>query len=250
MIRGVLCDLSGVLYVGDDLVDGAKDALISLRAAGLPVRFITNVTRMPKIAILRKLAGLGLDVDADDLFTPVTAARVHLRERGHRALLLVHPDLLPEVADLGGPQPAAVLMGDAGPAFTYQHLNAAFRILLEGGELLAMGTNRYFREPGGFSLDLGPFVKALEYAADTKARVLGKPAADFFRAAVASMGLEANEVVMVGDDHETDVGGALAAGLQAILVRTGKYRAGDESLIEPAGGRVCDDLSAAADLIL
>lgn len=250
MIRGVLCDLSGVLYVGDDLVDGAKDALISLRAAGLPVRFITNVTRMPKSAILRKLAGLGLDVDPEDLFTPVSAAREHLRSHRRQAYLLVHPALLPEVTDLGGPEPAAVLMGDAGPSFDYQRLNDAFRVLLEGGELLAMGTNRYFRDVEGFSLDLGPFVKALEYAADTQARVLGKPAAGFFTAAVASMGLEVGEVVMVGDDYEADVGGALAAGLQAILVRTGKYRAGDESSIEPAGGRVCDDLNAAADLIL
>lgn len=250
MIRGVLCDLSGVLYLADQLVPGARDALISLRAAGLPVRFVTNVTRMPKVRILQKLAGLGLDVDEEDLFTPVSAARDYLRRQGLHAHLLVHPELMAEVADLAGSAPAAVLVGDAGSLFSYQALNDAFRKLLAGSTLLAMGNNRYFREPEGLSLDLGPFVKALEFAAGCEAIVLGKPSKDFFGAAVDSLGLAPEDVVMVGDDYEADVAGALAAGLQAILVRTGKYRKGDEALIGRPGARVCEDLNAAADLIL
>jgi HAD superfamily hydrolase (TIGR01458 family) len=250
MIRGVLCDLSGVLYVGEQLVPGSRDALISLRAAALPVRFVTNVTRIPRSQILRKLARLGLDVDEEDLFTPATAAREYLYHRGLSAHLLVHPEMLEELADLAGPAPAAVLLGDVGPALDYQLLNAAFRILHAGGELVAMGMNRYFRDVDGFSLDIGPFARALEFASGRGATVVGKPAASFFAAAVASLGLLNDQVVMVGDDYEADVNGALSAGLQAILVRTGKYQAGDEVLIECAGAQVCDDLSAAADLIL
>ena len=55
---------------------------------------------------------------------------------------------------------------------------------------------------------------------------------------------------MVGDDAEMDVHGALAAGLRGILVRTGKYRPGDEAKVEPHGGRVFDDLDAVVDYIL
>jgi len=113
-----------------------------------------------------------------------------------------------------------------------------------------MGSNRYFREDDGLSLDLGPFVAALEYAAELEAVVLGKPSADFFLAAVHSLDLPPQDVVMVGDDAEMDVRGALAAGLQGALVQTGKYRDGDETRVESRGGRTFEDLDAVVDYIL
>lgn len=250
MIKGVLCDLSGVLYIGDQCVPGARDAVISLAAAGVPVRFMTNATRTPKAKLLEKLYAMGLDVSEEDLYTPVMAARDYLSERKLIPHLLVHPNIQAELVDLASPNPNVVLMGDAGHAFTYESLNAAFRVLVEGAPLLAMGENRYFRETDGLSLDLGPFVHALEYAASTEAIVLGKPAPEFFLAAVRSMGIEPKQVVMLGDDYEADVDGALSAGLQAILLRTGKYRPGDETRLRHGGARVCDDIAAATDAIL
>jgi HAD superfamily hydrolase (TIGR01458 family) len=107
-----------------------------------------------------------------------------------------------------------------------------------------MGSNRYFKESDGLSLDIGPFLRALEYAAGVQGTVLGKPSADFFHAAVADMGLEPGEVLMVGDDAEADVQGALDAGLQACLVRTGKYRPGDEDRIDTQRARIAEDLAA------
>ena len=77
-------------------------------------------------------------------------------------------------------------------------------------------------------LDAGPFVAALEYAAGVEAVLLGKPSPEFFGSVLAEMGLGAGEALMVGDDFEADVGGAQAAGIPGILVRTGKYRRGDE----------------------
>jgi len=68
---------------------------------------------------------------------------------------------------------------------------------------------------------------ALEYAAGTTARVLGKPDRAFFDMALASIGLAAGEVVMVGDDIDADIGGAQSAGLRAVQVETGKYSARD-----------------------
>ncbi len=250
MIRGVLCDLSGVVYVGDRLLPGAQEALLSLRAAGVPLRFVTNVSRMPRWRILDHLSGLGMEVAENDLFTPVIAARAYLLEKQLTPHLLVHPDLQCELADLCGEHADVVLLGDAGHSFTYESLNRAFRILIEGAPLVALGSNRYFREGDGLSLDAGPFVKALEYAADTRARVMGKPSSEFFHSAVASLGLDPAEVVMVGDDVETDVQGALDAGMQAILVRTGQYRDGDAARVADSPVRICDDIGAATDLIL
>jgi len=243
-IRGVLLDLSGVLYVGDAPLPGALEALGRLQASDLPVRYITNTTRSPRGAIHRMLAGMGFRIPEGELFTAPGAVRAELERRGLKPQLLIHPDLAAEFEGLVTDEPDAVVLGDAGEGFTYARLNRAFRLLMEGAPLLAMGSNRYFKEQDGLSLDIGPFLKALEYAAGVQGTVFGKPSVDFFHAAVADMGLDPHEVLMVGDDVEADVQGALDAGLQACLVRTGKYRTGDDEQLDPRRAQVFDDLGA------
>ncbi len=247
VIRGVLLDLSGVLYVGGTPLPGALDAVARLQGSAMPVRYITNTTRSPRAAIHRMLTAMGFTIPEDEIFTAPGAVRAALKRDGLTPLLLIHPDLEPEFADFSGDVPDAVVLGDAGDSFTYKNLNRAFRLLMDGAPLLAMGNNRYFREADGLSLDIGPFLKALEYAADVQGTVLGKPSSGFFHGAVSDMGLEPHQVLMVGDDVEADVQGALDAGLQACLVRTGKYRPGDEGRIEAGRSRVADDLSAVVD---
>jgi HAD superfamily hydrolase (TIGR01458 family) len=180
MINGVLLDLEGVLYIGDYPLPGSREALLSLRAAGIPTRFVTNTTRLTRAAIVNRLASMGLDVPIEHLFTPVVVARQYLIARQLTPHLLVHPDIHGEFADLLGPPPSAVLLGDAGSVFSYETLNQCFRLLVAGLPLLAMGSNRYFREGNALSLDVGPFMAALEYAAQMEAVVLGKPSAEFF----------------------------------------------------------------------
>ena len=118
----------------------------------------------------------------------------------------------------------AVVIGDLGSAFGYEILNRAFRQLLDGAELIALQKNRFWMTPDGLSLDVGPFVAALEYASRREAVVVGKPARPFFETILAAAGVEPAAAAMVGDDVESDIGGALGAGLAGILVRTGKFR--------------------------
>ncbi len=95
---------------------------------------------------------------------------------------------------------------------------------MDGAELIALQKNRYWMRADGLSLDVGPFVAAIEFAADRDAYVVGKPAKGFFEQVLASIDVDASAAAMIGDDIESDIGGALRAGLDAILVRTGKYR--------------------------
>lgn len=249
-IYGVLLDLSGVLYVGSEPVEGAAEALARLRTSGLPLRFITNTTRSTREAIGNKLRGFGFEIADDEIFTAPAAVRAYLAERDLRPQLLIHPGLAPEFAAVDQRDANAVVLGDAGETFDYAHLNRAFRLLMEGAPLIAMGDNRYFAEEEGLSLDIGPFVRALEYAADTNAIVLGKPATGFFHSAVEALGCKPHEAVMVGDDAISDVEGALRAGLQGILVKTGKYREGDETRIDESGARLAQNIYEAVELIL
>ena len=252
MINGVLCDLGGVVYEGDKTIAGAPAAIARLRDAGLPLRFVSNTTRSTKQAVIAHLAELNVTVGDDELFTPALAARTWLLDNDYQPHLLVHLDLEPDFdVEFHGPG-RAVIVGDAGPGFDYANLNHAFRELMEGEALIALAKNRMFEEADGkLSLDAGAFVAALEFASGREAIVLGKPAPGFYHAALASMDCPAANAVMVGDDAESDIAGALSAGVgAALLVRTGKYRQGDEERFDPSPTATVDDLSSAADWIL
>lgn len=251
-VEALLLDLSGVIYVQDEAVPGAAEALEQLREAGLRVRLVTNTTMRPRRSILERLDRLGIETDPAELLTPATLARRRCEEAGYDSVALVVLDELRE--DLEGLEESgggvdAVIVGDLGDRWDYQVLNRAFRRLIEGAELIALQKNRYWETAEGLSLDAGPFVAALEYAVGREAEVVGKPSPAFFELALGDLGVSADRAAMVGDDVEADVGGALDAGIAGILVRTGKYREEDvrASGIEPTA--TVDSIADVPDLI-
>ena len=252
MIRAVLLDLAGVVYQGEQPLPGAVEAVARLRDAGLRLRFLTNTTRMPRRELMRRLTEMGVELTGEELFTPAQAARAWLAERRLSPHLLVYPALEEDFAGLPAGEREAVVVGDAAEGFSYAAMNAAFRKLLAGAEFLALARNRSFKDAdGALSIDAGAFVLALEYASRREAVLLGKPAPTFFRSALASAGCDAQDAVMVGDDAEADVAGALKTGIgSALLVRTGKYRPGDEQRVAPSPSATVADLGAAARWIL
>lgn len=241
-VRGLLLDLQGVLYQEGKAIPGAVAATRALGQRGLALRYLTNTTTRPRREIVERMRQMGFDVEPEQVFTPALAAARLLGQAGVRRLHLAAPAGLAE--DLAGfervdDRPDAVVMGDLHTDFTFERLDAVFRMLLDGARLVALHRNRFCRRGVDLALDLGPFVAALEYAAETEALVVGKPAQAFFASAVEDMGLERGEVLMVGDDIVADIGGALAAGLRAVQVETGKFSPRDRDHAEiRASGRL------------
>ena len=252
MPMGILMDIAGVLYEADHKIDGASEAVADLRDAGVPIRFLTNSTRRPKQKIVERLKSFGIPVDDREVLTPAEAACTWLKDRGHRPHLLIHPDLDIDFADAPTTGPTAVVVGDAGPYFNYERMNAAFRELAKGAPLVALAYNRAFQDKdGALSIDAGAFVNALEFASGRTATLLGKPSEGFFAAGVRSIGLAPAEVFMIGDDAENDVAGAITAGMRGgILVQTGKYRPGDEDRFDPPPTHVAANVAAAVRQVL
>jgi HAD superfamily hydrolase (TIGR01458 family) len=250
-VEALLLDLDGVVYVGGELLPGSREAIHRLRAAGIPTRFITNTTRRSRRQIAEKLVEMGLPVAAEEIFTPAALACDQLRKDGLTPFLIAYPDLAEDFAGLTDKGRSAVVIGDAGPFFSYDRLNQAFRLVMHGAPLLALAKNRFFLDHDReLSLDAGAFVAALEYASGRSAIVFGKPAAAFFELAAKSFICPLDRVVMIGDDAESDVGGAKSAGLGGILVRTGKYRPGQEKVLTVPPDLVADDLKAVVDALL
>lgn len=224
---GVLLDIDGVLYVGDEPIEGARETLAELRGLSAGVRLLTNTTSRSRRAVLEHLLGMGFEVAIEEVLTPAAMAERYCRERGFASVsVLVSDGLLEDLAGLASCGPGehadALILGDLGDGFTPEVLNGAFRAMMDGAELVALQHNRYWRRSDGLALDVGAYAAALEYATGREAVTVGKPAREFFLAAMADLGTERG--VMIGDDVEADVGGAMGAGLPGVLVRTGKYR--------------------------
>ena len=225
-VRAVLIDLDGVLYVEDEPIAGAREAVGRLRAAGLALRFVTNTTARSRSHTFQRLERLGFGAADEELVTPAALAVAHCtRHRLRRVALVMNEEVKHDFEGLEEADDAqAVIVGDLGDAFGYDVLNKAFRQVMAGAELIALQRNRFWLRADGLALDVGPFVAALEYATGREARVVGKPARGFFDEVLRGLRVDAGAAAMVGDDIESDIGGAMGAGLAGILVRTGKYR--------------------------
>lgn len=243
---GCVIDLDGTLYFGGEAIPGAAKAVRALRAARIPICFATNTTRRPRSALVTRLAGMGIEVDADQLLTaPVAAARWLAREGATRVSLL-----LPHVTheeftrfELDDTCPEYVVVGDLAEEWTFEILNNAFRALESGAKLVAIQKNRSWDAGHGLQLDAGPFVAALEYATGQKAVLVGKPSPAFFATAAASLGVSLDRVAAVGDSLDNDVRGGHQAGCLGIAVRTGTFREEGLAVLERPPDAVLDSVA-------
>ena len=240
-IRALLIDLEGTVFQDGSLIPGAAQALGAAAARGLEVAFITNTTSRPRSILVRELAEMGIPIDADAVFSAARVAREYLLRKGYRRCdLLTRPSLAEDFAGIVHDEAHAdaIVLGDLGDTLSFERLNGALRLLVGGVknvELVALARNRFWMGRDGIMLDVGPLVAALEYASGTTATLLGKPSPEFFGEVLRSLSVAREEVAVIGDDPESDVGGAQALGMRGLLVRTGKSRRYDlgRSAIRP-----------------
>jgi HAD superfamily hydrolase (TIGR01458 family) len=232
-VAGLLLDIDGVLAVSWKALPGAVDAMRRLRDDGIPFRLITNTTTKTRADLAGTLTEAGFDVAGEDVVTAVVATAAHLGKAHPGARVFVLSDGN-ATEDLAGVELVAVddadviVIGGAYEDFTYEMMNRIFRRLMDGASLVGMHRNLFWKTSQGWELDGGAYIAGLEEAADTKATICGKPEKAYFDSALATLGVTADRAAMVGDDIVNDILGAQAAGLTGILVRTGKYREGDE----------------------
>ncbi|KAL1915716.1 uncharacterized protein VTP21DRAFT_6475 [Calcarisporiella thermophila] len=245
-IKAVLIDLSGTLHIDKKPIEGAIEGLKKLRSSGIPVilallEFCTNTTKESTQSLLKKLNSIGFEVHHHELFTSLSACKNIILTQGLRPLLLLNDEALEDFHDVPSNGPYdSVVVGLSPSKFNYETLNQAFRILLDDkAQLIAVHKARYFAESDGLSLGPGAFVSALEYSTGKVGKIVGKPEKSFFEIAIKDLDcLDSPEnVVVIGDDIHADLGGgAKELGLIRYLVRTGKYRKGDENKFEGVDG--------------
>lgn len=240
-MRGILLDIDGVLHISMQPIAGAADTLRWLAQKGYRLCFVTNTTTSARSTLVARLQAIGLPIAETQVMTAPVATAQYIRQHypGKRCWLLTKGDTAKDFAgiELVEDQADVVVIGGAEELLSYEAMNRAFRMLMNGATLLATHTNLYWKTSASLQLDSGAYIRALEIATGTQALVLGKPNRAFFAQALLSIDVPASEALMVGDDIENDVHGAQQAGLRAVLVCTGKHGPASPLLdrIHPAG---------------
>ncbi len=269
--RGFLLDLDGVLVLRGEPIAGAAESLARLDERRVPYLVLTNTSIVSRATLSADIAHAGIRVPPERIVSAVsgTADYTRRRFRDRRLYVLTSADGVREFggqrlvgheeaaaaarAGNGGHDPiAAVIVGDAGEEFTLANLQTAFRLVRAGARFVAMHRNRWWYTPDGETLDAGPFVVALEYATQTKATLVGKPSAAFFRVALRRLrelagsdgDLAAAEVMMAGDDVWADVLAAQRVGMRGGLVLTGRHGAPELARAAAARSRRLPDVVA------
>ena len=199
--RGFLFDIDGVLEFHGRPYPGAAEALAWLRQKGILV-------------------------SAEEVITASYATAEYLRQLQPRSCwVMLESAGLSEFAGLPQDEddPEYIVVGDNRSRFDFDTLNKALRKLMRGTRLIGMTESLIDYSMGDWELNVGAWVQMLERASGVKATYIGKPHPYGFQLGLRSMGLQPSQAVMVGDQLETDVAGAKAVGMTAILVRTGEY---------------------------
>jgi HAD superfamily hydrolase (TIGR01458 family) len=261
-VRAFLLDLDGVIVTAGTAVPGAADAIAQLERRSIPYRIVTNTSAVSRATLSRWSAKLGAPIPPERFESALSASAAWTRRTfpGRPLYVLASDDAKSEFAgqrlmnheEAGarGATAAAVVIGDSPEEASFDNLNRAFRLVRGGARLVGMHRNPWWLTPEGPTLDSGSFVVGLEFAAETRATIIGKPSTAFFTQAVRDLRKEVGrdlaraDIAMVGDDVRTDIRASQRAGLRGILVLSGKHGPADvEVAARERGGRRPDAIA-------
>jgi HAD superfamily hydrolase (TIGR01450 family) len=248
----VLLDLDGCLWVGDEAVPGAPEALAGLRAAGRNIAFLTNDPRHAPEEFVRKLWRLGFQAALDEVVTVGAAVQFMLAGSGRpRTAYVIGSDAMAEHVEAAGMRVVngsdlatrAELVVVAGhDGFDYGELRIAIQAVRRGAQLLGTTRDATFPMPDGPWPGTGAVLAAVETGAGRPADVIaGKPEPAMYAAAIDRLG--PGRVLAVGDRLDMDVDGARRAGFDAALVLTGAASRADAEAAEPPPTHVAESVA-------
>ena len=236
-----MLDLDGVVYVGGDAVPGAAERIAQARVVGMRVAFITNNASRPPDSVATHLTGLGVPAEPEDVVTSAQAACRLILDRlgpGARVALLGGPGLEVALRESGlvavavdDPEAAALVSG-YGPEVRWREvMHAAVRIR-DGLWWVASNTDYTIPTSYGVAPGHGMQVQSLTAFSGVEPVVAGKPARPLLDETVRRVG--GRRPLMVGDRLDTDIQGAVAVGIDSLLVLTGVTRLGELVAAAPA----------------
>jgi HAD superfamily hydrolase (TIGR01450 family) len=239
-----LFDLDGTIYLGSELLPGARHLIETLRARGAKTVFLSNNPTRDPAMYIAKLAKLGIPVTRDEIINTVVTTVLWVKQNHPNAVVfpIAEEPLTRALLEAGirisdDPEQIDLVIASYDRGFTYRKLQIAFDALWQVGraQLITTNPDRYCPFPGGKGEpDAAAIVAAIE--ASTGVRCLanmGKPDRTMIDTVVTALGIDVANTIMVGDRLETDVRMAVNAGMSSALVLTGDSQLSDVERAAP-----------------
>jgi len=236
--EAVLFDSDGVLEYQGRVYVGARELLVFLAERQVGFQILTNSTLQSRLSYARKMKKKGFSITKEQVITASYATASYIRERNPRSvLIMLAGEGREEFRDLpiDRERPQYLVLGDCRENFSFQNMNKALRILMEGAVFIVMIPEITDSSLGSLELTVGAYGKMLELASGTQAVYIGKPNCYMYELALKRMGVhDSSRVLMVGDKVKTDIAGARFCGIRSALLRTGEFKLNDlDSDIQP-----------------
>ncbi|HEV2754867.1 MAG TPA: HAD-IIA family hydrolase [Actinomycetota bacterium] len=230
-VDGLVSDMDGVFYRGDEPIPGVGDAVRRWREAGKRIVFCTNNSHYTVAEYVAKLERVGVPASEEDVVSSAVVLAEVLRERGaagKSALAIGAQGLRTGLADAG----VAVVDERVPPGeidyvvvgwdddFDYRKMRRACLAVRAGAELLATNSDATFPAPNGLWPGAGAILASIEVSSGRKAEVLGKPHAPMMEAAARRVE-GCRRIAIAGDRADTDLAGGVSRGWLTILVLSG-----------------------------
>ena len=253
---GILSDIDGTLYYKGAPVPGAVEAVDILREKGIKLLFFTNTDSKTPKNVYKLLIEYGFKVKEEEIFTPIIALKEFLKDKRAAKLYLVTTEEVKEEFQefhhiKGTEVPDYVIVGDFQDNWDVNRLNKAFRYVMKHKAIL-LGTqgNKYYLDVDGEPvIDTGSFVHMIANAANVNPMIFGKPSKEYFIQALKLLNVPPKNIIVVGDDIDTDILGAQNANLRGILVKTGKGQFFDSSEGRITPFKVIDTFNSLIELL-
>ncbi|MFW5714398.1 MAG: HAD-IIA family hydrolase [Brevefilum sp.] len=231
-IKCFLMDMDGTIYLGDQLLPGARDWLKTLETHQIPYYFLTNNSSRSRVEYAQKLGELGLEVPEEKIFTSGEATAIYLKNAHPNASLFVvgTPPLREEFARNGFRQteedPDVAVLG-FDTTLTYNKLWKLCDLVVAGKPYIATHPDINCPTPEGFKPDIGAVIELVATSTGRRPDVIvGKPYAPIVEALAEKTGFPIDAHCMIGDRLYTDI--ALGRwGITTALVLSGETQADD-----------------------
>ncbi|SHE81695.1 4-nitrophenyl phosphatase [Seinonella peptonophila] len=238
--KGYFFDIDGTIIRGEEAIDGAREFLHMLQANHLPFLYLTNNSSRKPQQLISMLRDFHFPVQLENIYTTSMAITRYLTEhwRGASVYVIGEDGLIEGVKKAGcvlkEQNPDVVVVGrDRG--FNYEKLSTACYAVANGATLIGTSRDRAYPVDDRFLPGSGALVKAIETATRINAFYIGKPEQTIMQYALEYTGLEAEDVVMVGDNLETDIMVSQTMSMDTWLVLSGvtNERMAKESSLQP-----------------
>ena len=224
--KGFICDMDGVIYLGNQLLPGVAEFVNWLNENDKRFLFLTNSSERSPKELRQKLQRMGQDIGEEHFYTSALATAAFLKKQapGCTAFVIGAPGLLNALYDVGvtmnDVDPDYVIVGETA-SYNYEVITKAVRLVLNGARLIAANSDLAGPTECGIAPACRSLVAPIELATGRKAYFMGKPNPLMMRMGLHLLGVHSEEAAMVGDRMDTDVIAGMESGLATVLVLSG-----------------------------